>query len=201
MKFINLGGLGGCRITDVLNICGYRTEAYPFDWNNTNQKFPINAILSKGKEFFSFEDKYVINSKSLISPCYNAFTAHDFDGNWENKKNYVKEKYLRRLNRLFSVIDSTEKIIFCREMVEEIGYRDHADVFDYAPLFKIFPDSILEWEKFIDYIDNTRKAETKLLLFTVNKSIDSSHKNIEVVHWNRNVEEMQNAFNFAYNKY
>lgn len=201
MKFVNLGGLGGCRITDVLTQCEYRIEAYPFDWNFTNQKFVIDTILSKGKNFFSFEDQYVINVKYLISPCFNAFTAHDFDGDWNLKKKHVKDKYIRRLDRLLSVIKSDEKLIFCREMTEEIGYRNHSNIFECAPMFNVISDSIIEWEKFMDTIKFFRKNETKILLFTVNENINSSHNDVEVIHWNRTGEEMKRAFNSAYNKY
>jgi len=201
MKFVNLGGLGGCRIADVLTQCEYRTEAYPFDWNFTNQKFVIDAILSNGKKFFSFEDQYVTNVKYLISPCFNALSVHDFDGDWHLKKVYVKDKYIRRLDRLLSVIKSDEKLIFCREMTEEIGYRNHPDVLECAPMFNVISDSIIEWEKFMDTIKFFRKNETKILLFTVNENINSSHNDVEVIHWNRTVEEMKNAFNSAYNKY
>lgn len=201
MKFINLGGLGGCRITDVLNSCGYRTEAYPFDWNNTNQDFPINTIMSNGEMFFSFDDKYVVNSNNLISPCNNAFTAHDFNGDWSYKKHYTKEKYYRRLSRLLSIIKSDERIIFCREMLEEVGYRDHSDILDYAPTFRVVADSILKWEIFMDHLKSIRTAETKLMLFTVNSNINSDYNDIEIIHWNRDIEEMKSAFNFAYNKY
>ena len=56
MKIINLGGVGGCRITDYLIQTNIRNVAYPFDWNNTNQFFLINTIISKGKQYYSLRD-------------------------------------------------------------------------------------------------------------------------------------------------
>ena len=110
MKIINLGGVGGCRITEYLIQTNIREVAYPFDWNNTNQFFPINTILSEGKQYYSFEDQYVVTSKLLISPCNNAFLCHDFDGDWLTKKQIVNHKYQRRLQRLLTKFNSSDKI-------------------------------------------------------------------------------------------
>jgi len=185
MKIINLGGVGGCRITDCMNKLKLRNEAFPFDWNNTNQSFPINCIIKGHDAFFSFEDQYVISSTHLISPHNNAFTCHDFNNDWQDKKQVVKEKYIRRLNRLLDLIETDEPLCFVREVIEEKGLRDHEDVFQYAPTFKVESDSVHEWDKFMDNYFKHRKSTTKLILFTVNPKLKSYSKNIEIIFWNR----------------
>ena len=185
MKIINLGGVGGCRITQYLIETNIREVAYPFDWNNTNQFFPINTIVSEGKQYYSFEDQYVVTSKHLISPCNSAFLCHDFDGDWLVKKQIVNQKYQRRLQRLLTKFNSSDKIYFVREVIEERGLRDYDDVFDYIPTFKVVHDKISEWEKFMDYCSSVRGGETKLILFTVNPNLKSERDDIEIVLWDR----------------
>lgn len=185
MKIINLGGVGGCRITDYLIQTNIRNVAYPFDWNNTNQFFPIDTIVSKGKQYYSFKDQYVITPKHLISPCNNAFLCHDFDGDWTIKKEIVNQKYQRRLQRLLTKFNSSDKIYFVREVIEEKEFRDHDDVFDYIPTFRVVDDKISEWEKFMDYCSLNRNGKTKLILFTVNPNLKSKRDDIEIVLWDR----------------
>tara|TARA_R100000742_G_C4279456_1_gene104075 strand:- start:1718 stop:2329 length:612 start_codon:yes stop_codon:yes gene_type:complete len=185
MTIINLGGVGGCRITDCLIQTKIRQVAYPFDWNNTNQFFPINVIKSEGEIFFSFKDQYIITPKHLISPCNNAFLCHDFDGDWIIKKEIVNQKYQRRLQRLLTKFNSNDTIYFVREVIEEKGFRDHDDVFDYIPTFNVVHDKISEWEKFMDYCSVVRKCETKLILFTVNPRLKSKREDIKIVLWDR----------------
>ena len=185
MKIINLGGVGGCRITDCLIKTNIRQVAYPFDWNNTNQFFPINVIKSQGKIFFSFQDQYVITPKHLVSPCDNAFLCHDFNGDWKTKKEIVNQKYQRRLQRLLTKFNSSDTIYFVREVIEERGFRDHDDVFDYVPTFNVVHDKISEWEKFMNYCSVVRKCKTKLILFTVNPRLKSKREDIKIVLWDR----------------
>ena len=56
MKIINLGGYGGCNLTQVIRKFPSVTEAYPFDWNATTQNFIIKTIQSNGTYFFKVEE-------------------------------------------------------------------------------------------------------------------------------------------------
>ena len=81
--------------------------------------------------------------------------------------------------------NSNDTIYFVREVIEEKGFRDHDDVFDYIPTFNVVHDKISEWEKFMDYCSVVRKCETKLILFTVNPRLKSKREDIKIVLWDR----------------
>lgn len=182
MKYINLGGLGGCRITFGLNECGLRTESYPFDWNMATQQFVLNYYYNN--KFFIFEDQYVVSPKYLVSPENDAFLCHDFDNDWDIKKEDIILKYTRRLNRFRDVINSDEKIIFCRDCVDKVEHRNFITM-ECLPNFNILEDSIIKWEYFINTINANRSIPCKLLLFTSDKSINSYNDNIIITYLNK----------------
>lgn len=178
MKMINLGGYGGCSLTQVLRKFKFNTEAFPFDWNITNQQFVINCINSAGGYFFDFDnDKYLFDTNILMSPNNDAFCIHDFV-NWPVQKNEVKSKYIRRLNRLINYIHSNEDILFCRHVLDVDPYNDyHKSSWKRIP-FNVNYDDINKWKDFLNNLN--RNATTKLVLITNNPTMESNHPDILV---------------------
>lgn len=185
MIFINLGGLGGCRVTETMINLGIKKETYPYDWIFSNQNFVINSILSNGDYFFIFEDSYVVSTQHLISPNKNASLVHDFYGDFKEKKNIIINKYKRRIDRLFNAINSQEEILFIRDIVDlpehRLPYFEKVDV----PGYQIESDDIIKWELFMDEISKKNK-NCELLLLTKNNNLKSKFSNIVIFNYKDN---------------
>ena len=193
MIFINLGGLGGCRVTDIMINLGIKKETYPYDWIFSNQNFVIDSILSNGSNFFIFEDSYVVSTQHLISPNKNAALVHDFYGDFNEKKDIIINKYKRRIDRLFNAINTQEEILFIRDIVDtpehRLPYFEKVDV----PGYQIESDDIIKWDAFITKI-NEKNYNCKLLLLSRNNNLKSNSPNIEIFNYVHNNFDDVNKF-------
>ena len=193
MIFINLGGLGGCRVTDTMINLGIKKETYPYDWIFSNQNFVIDSILSNGSNFFIFEDSYVVSTQHLISPNKNAALVHDFYGDFNEKKDIIINKYKRRIDRLFNAINTQEEILFIRDIVDtpehRLPYFEKVDV----PGYQIESDDIIKWDAFITKI-NKKNYNCKLLLLSRNNNLKSNSPNIEIFNYVHNNFDDVNKF-------
>lgn len=201
MKIINLGGYSGCAMTEVIRAIDPNLEAYPFDWNCTNQDFVTKTIESKGSYFFNFDDdSLVFDNTKLLTPDRNAFLIHDFK-NWSLEKQTVKEKYQRRLDRLLSTINSTERILFVRHILDEDPFNDYKkSSWDVIPFNKTF-DNVGKWEDFIV----SRKFPTDMILFSNNPNLKLERKylsinSLSICHYDYSNDWKVNAYNYIIKK-
>lgn len=152
MEIIPLGST--CSIAYQLKRLGYRKQAYPFDWVRINNLALVtNLIESDFKSFFqinSFKlnevsNRFNVNGKMKSYIYQNSFCKffHDFDDfiNDITFKSFC-EKYNRRIDRFYSVIKNSKKILFIRE---EIGNLSKSKLTTFSNLItKINPE--LEWK-------------------------------------------------------
>jgi len=136
--FVSLGK--DCEPALMLKDLGLRSEAYPFDWNNTTQFAGIcNMIKDNFKDFLNpLFLKH--NGRTILHTHYTIEFRHDFPslipgGNtgvvdWDVSqepyksglivKNFldflpiITEKYTRRINRFMKLLNSTKNVIFIR---------------------------------------------------------------------------------------
>lgn len=198
MKMINLGGYGGCSLTQVLRKFPFNTEAFPFDWNITTQNFVMECIKSKGEYFFDFnDDSLLFETNILMSPNRDAFCIHDFT-NWSLQKQTVISKYTRRIKRLIDAIDSEDDILFCRHILDVNPYNDYDKSSWKRFPFKIEYDDLNTWIRFIENLN--RKGYTKMVLITNNPTIVSNHPDILISNQTDNYTNWETSvYNFINN--
>lgn len=199
MHIINLGGYGGCTLTEVIR--RFDQPAYPFDWNITSQDFVIKCILTNGKYYFNFDDNLVFETTILLSQNNDAYLCHDFK-DWNSQKQEVKSKYERRINRLMNAIESTNHILFCRHLIDKDPYNKYSPC--RIPFTREY-DEIYKWENFMNEINKKRNGKTNLILFTNSPKLESSHNNVHICYndyLDPNVTQqwMTNCFNFISNQ-
>lgn len=172
-NIINLGGYGGCELTNVIK--RFDQPRYPFDWNVTTQNFVIECILSEGQYYFTFDkDDLVFEKNILLTENNDAFLCHDFT-DWNAQKENVILKYRRKLDRLLSSIKSSDDIIFCRHLIDMDPYNNYS--YCRIPFTRKY-DEISRWEYFMNEISKKRNGKTKLVLFTNNSLLNTTFDNI-----------------------
>lgn len=152
MEIIPIGST--CSIAYQLKKLGIRKKAFPFDWVRINNLALVtNLIETDFKNFFqkdSFElnevsNQFIVNGKMKSYIYQNEFCRffHDFDDYISDRTfKAFCEKYNRRIDRFYSVIKNSKKILFIRE---EIGNLSKSKLTDFANLItKINPE--LEWK-------------------------------------------------------
>ena len=72
--FINLGGLGGCAISEALSLLNLDKGRSPFDWIHSTQDFVISVFNDKNKNILS-ENNFSIPGKHNISNFFAAATC------------------------------------------------------------------------------------------------------------------------------
>lgn len=113
----------GCQVAWQLETHGYRKIAYPFDWFHTSFDSLISFICNKGACFLEW-DKICVQGAypgdpirlHVVDMIYGIHSYHDFTST-PAMGNYleVKEKYDRRVQRFFELLNSKKKILFVRE--------------------------------------------------------------------------------------
>lgn len=114
-----------CACSSYLRRCGLQHYSYPFDWL-TNAPFEnrIELIVNDFNNFLNISDlelmqkpvgfssdnnhDYYVNKKTQL------YFWHDFPSNAiiENSFPAVFEKYQRRIDRLYKIIENSQKILF-----------------------------------------------------------------------------------------
>lgn len=134
VRYISLGG--NCSIKEQLIRNGIECETLPFDWIKTKNFYTVIELLSnnfegfldnlnnKGedtKSKFFTENEYGEKDYNKTSVIYeNKFATfyHDFHvGEFDIQFNHNIKKYQRRIERLYNILKSDEKIIFIRNDV------------------------------------------------------------------------------------
>ena len=125
-KFDLIVSLGSdCACSSYLRRFGLQDYSYPFDWLT---KFPfdnrINFLLNDFNDFLNKENLHKIEKpkdKETDSKCdyyedskYDIYFFHDFKNflPFDVAYNDVREKYTRRIKRLYSKISESKKVLF-----------------------------------------------------------------------------------------
>lgn len=120
-----------CSISHYLRRQGKRLQAFPFDWNVTPLSSAI-SLIKNGFVDFMEEDNLIflppVNrmlfaengidlkvSKEIITPVvckkYKILFPHDFSRKGKEELFLVKKKYERRICRLKSLLEQSEKVL------------------------------------------------------------------------------------------
>ena len=130
MIFISLGST--CCITQQLKNHNLRQNAYPFDWIRITNLNNVSKLLDnhfydflkfEEIQFIEFSDRFLINNVSGSYIYKNKYCGfyHEFSEMLdENTYNLFKNKYERRIERLFELLKSNNEIIFIREEIGKI---------------------------------------------------------------------------------
>lgn len=150
--------------------------AYPFDWNITNQSFVIKCVESGGSHFFEFAERHMVDG-FLLSPHNDAFLFHEYKHDrplWIENGD-IKETYLRRLHRLLEAYYSDSELLLCRHAIDANPYNDYAKSSWSRLPFRILPDNVCRWSKFI-----SRRPKTRLIIFTNDPTMVSNDRQIYI---------------------
>ena len=175
-KIVSLGGVGGCDLADALR--KLNQETFPFDWLITSQSFVINSINSQ-ENFFTFEDNYVYNRTMLLEKNNKAIMLHDFK-NWTLDKQTVIDKYSRRFNRLNTLLNSNEDILFVRIFDNLLEPLEPSNFYD--NIFIREEEQISIWNNFITNLRLKYSKNIHLLIISSFTHIESTiYDNITVI--------------------
>lgn len=111
-----------CACAEYLRKHHLRPKSGPLDWIISSDIYaPFKTILDEFKTFLDFSylqtdtcDDKVLNIRCLHTK--NQYVLmHDFfkDKTISEQENDVKQKYLRRINRLYADLNSSKKVLFC----------------------------------------------------------------------------------------
>ena len=149
MKFISIGPY--CSTADILKANHLRTESYPFDYIFSSLDIVQHCIDDKFDTFL--DKKYYTDGTNTTSTRHSFYcnllntplllqhhirfgysdTYKVSDGNLFNHHNLTKvdnhEKFKRRCNRLLSLIENNEKIVFVYYNCYTKQYNDVIDFY------------------------------------------------------------------------
>ena len=166
MKYIPLGGT--CCIAYQLNEHNLRSESLPFDWIRINNFNNVISLLDnnfdkffESLQFLDISDKFIVNGnfKSYIYKNNFCKFYHDFNSEI-NEKIFIdfKNKYIRRINRLYNLLKEEQEVVFIRE---EIG--------------KLNENKLINFKKVINKINSNLKW--KLIIITSNNNFKKYESN------------------------
>lgn len=215
MRFINIGGVGSCQVTEALKILNKSQERYPYDWLICSQSFILdtfeniifkenNNILNNIRNhFFDFEDEKYIEGYNFFNKNKNAFSPHDIHVNFPynniNAKN-ILEKYHRRFLRLKEALENTsnEDILFIRRTENEPYH------IEWENLYKNESENFVLWQDFINKLNEKYKKNIKLLILTTNLEEYNQNKQYEtdkmiIKYYNINIIDFNQEIYTIYN--
>lgn len=176
--YISLGG--DCQVATHLRKNNLRREAYPFDWVYVKDLETIVTILEEN--FCHWLDPLYLDNWGpyVHNHYYFARFAHDFpvDDSGTIVPNFLdflseaQKKYSRRIDRLYNVLASKEKVIFIRTYA-----TPHA-----ANLF-------------VTYIKH-KFPNLKFVLVVINGKVNISYQNdnADIYDYDWNIENVVNIF-------
>lgn len=195
MEIIPLGST--CSVAYQLRRLGLRNFAFPFDWIRINNLSLVTDLMEnnfvnfldlQNYEFLEVSHKFEVNNKMISYIYQNQFCRfyHEFDKYIDNS-NFMKfkEKYNRRIERLYQIIRVKKKILFIRE---EIGNLSLNKIKKFSKLInEINPD--LVWK--LKIIVNKEKY-----LSLKSENVEIVYSNEKVTDWTR--PELNWSSIFAY---
>lgn len=195
MEIIPLGST--CSVAYQLRRLGLRNFAFPFDWIRINNLSLVTDLMEnnfvnfldlQNYEFLEVSHKFEVNKKMISYIYQNQFCRfyHEFDRYIDNS-NFMKfkDKYNRRIERLYQIIRVKKKILFIRE---EIGNLSLNKIKKFSKLInEINPD--LVWK--LKIIVNKEKY-----LSLKSENVEIVYSNEKVTDWTR--PELNWSSIFAY---
>ena len=187
MKIISLGS----NCDSAKKCCRYyNTEAYPFDWIWSNIDFVLKTFETDFFEFTRVENlnlvvgngnNYIFNNKcagNSVRIC-SALSVHDADNmteaEYRTNISRINEKYKRRFERLYEVLNSKEEIYFIRFALE-----------NGQGAIKHVPDDYEKLNALMSLLKNKFTASIRLLIVDETNSIQSNS-----THLNENIKIFQ----------
>lgn len=151
MKFISIGPW--CTTADILKSNNLRTEAYPFDYIFSSLEIVKHCINDKfntflDKKYYTSGNKYdstrhtfyckFLDTPLLLEHHFKNNYSNDYkvsSGNLFNHHNLIQdngdyEKFKRRCNRLLSLIENNEKIVFVYHNCYTNDFNDIIDFYN-----------------------------------------------------------------------
>ena len=181
-ELINIGGVGSCKLSDVLRKLNY--PCYIFDWNATYQSAVIESILNlkhlyklENKSFFrtsdinAIIDRPVCVNNSIVNETKTFWDIHSFTGNY-NECESINKKYIRRLDRLKNVLQSNKKKVLIR-MAHTLD-SEHPEI-----NFNKEKDNKEKWKDFYKTLSNKYNNIHLLVLYNGDPNNGPSHEQIE----------------------
>lgn len=121
--------LGFCSVKKQMQNNNINQPTLPFDWLKINNINTINELLSNNFDDFLNNLEFVKDNKKFFvekqidkisriykNSKYDIYFCHDFyDSDFSEQIDGVQNKYNRRINRLYEILRSNEKIIFIRD--------------------------------------------------------------------------------------
>jgi hypothetical protein len=160
---ISLGGVGGCALAESLR--NLNQPAYPYDWLITSKSFILRSF-NNFDNFFKFDNNYIYDKSKLLDVQKKALMLHDFE-DFNMEKDKVILKYKRRFDRLNTSLTSHDKILFVR--IPD-NLNETIDSY-YDTIFIREEETLVEWEIFIDTIQNKYETRAKILIITSNEEL------------------------------
>ena len=166
-----------CEPSHHLNCIQIRQIAYPFDWNVTPLTTVIELfannfsdILNYDNFIFSYktlsviekDDKIIINREvvTTFDKKLKIFYPHDFTDNSDLIKKEIKEKYLRRVERMKDVLNTSEEVVlYISNSPMTPKVRQH-----YTNVLNEIPDSLINPQKYIPKLAEIMKIKYPHLL-------------------------------------
>ncbi len=152
-----------CATSNALRACHLQEETLPFDWSGGiipekcgkgGLEGKVNLIINGFKSFFEFEDLenrgnnavddltnlWIVNKRTGLQ------YRHDFPANKPIADVYpqVKEKYLRRVERLYKIIEQSHRILFVY-FAKEQGFENDYLIEQQVKLQNKYPDKIIDF--------------------------------------------------------
>jgi hypothetical protein len=165
-KIISIGDR--CLAAHHIRRCGYRTEAYPFDWIYSDLNSISSIIENDFADFMDFNDPYYceINNRMYFKHAkYAKIINHHHD----LRNDAVKESFERRAKRFKNILNGIGWVIFLH-ISENIVNVDEIEIFK-EKLENKHPElkyKIIVLESSEDKIENYRHIEgEKYEVYTV----------------------------------
>ena len=124
---ISLGN--GCQPAIHLRRNGLRRASFPLDWLVTSPGALITLFETRFDKFL--EKDYLValktasgDSEKIVDAFYHISFFHDFSvGGLRTELAAVQEKYARRINKLYSILESEGPVLFIRTQLWEYYAR------------------------------------------------------------------------------
>ena len=194
MKYYDVAiSLGQCCITSTaLRRNNLQAKSMIFDWSAGilfdvcglgGLEGKVNLICNDFKDFFNYEDLenrgnnaendthnlWIVNRRTGLQ------YKHDFPASQPVEEAYpsVKKRLERRIKRLYDVIESSEKILFCF-FARDVGFSDELLIKQQVKLSKKFPNKTID---FLYILQNPNYSIDKYDIYDLTVNVKKNEMN------------------------
>lgn len=119
-----------CGVAQEIERVGCRDESYPFDWVVSDLQTINELIENHFESLFHLDDLYreIEDHSGIVKHKKHIFEFfHDFapDKSIAEQIQFVQEKYFRRINRFFALLNSNRSVLFIcylNPISKDLGY-------------------------------------------------------------------------------